>query len=242
MIVRLQIHLLGGFAITVNQQAVTKFRSAKSRALLAYLATQPDRAHPRSTLATLLWGDLPESAAKTNLRIELSNLHKALADHPALVIERNSVCFHVAHATVDVVDFQRALTRFGVLPLEMQRTHLGELAAAVARYQGEFLSGLTVTDALAFDDWRLVTQEHLHEQAMGALTLLQQVYAEQGHWPELATTARRQLTLVPWQESAHRNLIQALAAQGHQKRAVCGQAWPRHERRHCQGWAGRRAP
>lgn len=220
MMVCLQINLLGGFAVTVNQQAVTKFRSAKSRALLTYLATQPDREHPRSTLATLLWGDLPERAAKTNLRIELSNLHKALADHPALVIERNSVCFHAADATVDVIEFQRALTRFGALPLETQRTHLNELAAAVARYQGEFLSGFTVTDALAFDDWRLVIQEQLHEQAMGALTFLQQVYAEQGNWTNLATAAHRQLLLVPWQEGAHRNLIQALTAQGQREAAL----------------------
>ena len=60
---QLQINLLGGFTVVLNQQPIAKFRSAKSRALLAYLAAQPNRDHARSTLATLLWGDLPESAA-----------------------------------------------------------------------------------------------------------------------------------------------------------------------------------
>lgn len=217
---QLQINLLGGFTVVLNQQPIAKFRSAKSRALLAYLAAQPDREYARSTLATLLWGDLPESAAKTNLRIELSNLHKLLGEHPALVIERNSVCFQPAQATVDVIDFQRSLTTFRALPSEVQRTQLGRLEAAVETYRGEFLSGFTVADAVEFDDWRLLVQEQLHEQAMGALNLLQQHYAEQGHWAELANAAHRQLTFVPWLEGAHRNLIQALAAQGQREAAL----------------------
>ncbi|MBX3011336.1 MAG: hypothetical protein KF832_07500 [Caldilineaceae bacterium] len=217
---QLRINLLGGFTVALAQQPVTKFRSAKSRALLAYLAAQPTHEHPRSTLATLLWGDLSESAAKTNLRIELSNLHKVLTDHPALVITRHSVCFHLDQAAVDLIEFQQALTTFGALPAETQRTQLARLTAAVALYQGEFLSGFTVADALPFADWRLVLQEQLHERAMAALTLLQQVYAEQGAWRDLAGIARRQLALVPWQEGAHRNLIQALAAQGQREAAL----------------------
>lgn len=217
---QLQLNLLGGFTVMLDQQPVTKFRSAKARALLAYLAAQPEREHPRTTLATLFWGDLPESTAKTNLRIELSNLHKTLADHPALVIERNSVCFHPVAATVDLLGFQRTLTTLRSLPVERQRTQLAEFAAAVALYQGEFLSGFTVADAPGFDEWRVLTQEQLHEQVMGALTQLQQGYAEAADWGSLATVARRQLALAPWQESAHRALIQALAAQGQREAAL----------------------
>ena len=217
---RLQINLLGGFSVDLAQQPVTKFRSAKSRALLAYLAAQPQRDHARTTLATLLWGDLPESAAKTNLRIELSNLHKLLADHPALVIARNSVRFDLTAAAVDVADFQAAVTSFRALPVETQRTQTQRLSAAVERYGGEFLCGLPVVDAQEFDEWRVLTQEQLHEQAMGALTLLQQHFAEQAAWSDLATAARRQLVLVPWQENAHRNLMQALAAQGQRSAAL----------------------
>lgn len=217
---QLYLQLLGGFAVAIDQQPVTKFRSAKSRALLAYLAAQPDRDHARTTLATLFWGDLPEDAAKTNLRIELSNLNKLLADHPALVIERNTVRFQRACAAVDVINFQQMLTTFGALPVETQRREVGRLGAAVEWYQGEFLDGFSVTDAPAFDEWRVMTQEQLHEQAMSALTRLQQHYAEEGRWGELVAVARRQLALTPWQESAHRNLMQALAAQGQRDAAL----------------------
>jgi DNA-binding SARP family transcriptional activator len=217
---QLQINLLGGFTVTLDQQPLTKFRSAKARALLAYLAAQPDREHPRTTLATLLWGDLPESAAKTNLRIELSNLHKTLANHPALVVDRNHVCFHLAAATVDVIDFQRAWATLAAHPVEARQAQREGLAAAVALYQGEFLSGFTVNDAPGFDDWRVLIQEQLHEQVMTALTLLQQLHSAAADWTSLAHTARRQLALAPWQESAHRNLMQALAAQGERSVAL----------------------
>ena len=216
----LQIKLLGGFTVVLGGQPVTQFRSAKARGLLAYLATQPDQDHARTTLATLHWGDLPDAAAKTNLRIELSNLNKLLADHPALTITRNTVRFHRALATVDVGDFRAVVATFLALPAESQATQLTRLTAALDLYQGEFLAGFYLGDAPEFDEWQILTQEQLHEQAMGALNLLQQRYAEQGHWAELAAAARRQLALVPWQESAHRNLIQALAAQGQREAAL----------------------
>jgi DNA-binding SARP family transcriptional activator len=220
MVDLLQIKLLGGFAVSLAGQPVMGFRSAKARALLAYLAAQPGREHLRPTLATLLWGDLPERAAKTNLRIELSNLHKALAHHPGLLITRNTVRLDLAAATVDVVDFQHELTSFLALPIETQQMALAQLTAAVDEYQGEFLRGFLVADAPEFDEWRMLTQEQLHEGAMNALTLLQQHYAEQGNWAALAEMAQRQLVLVPWQESAHRNLIGALAAQNQRTAAL----------------------
>ncbi|MCB1719423.1 MAG: SARP family transcriptional regulator, partial [Candidatus Competibacteraceae bacterium] len=91
---------------------------------------------------------------------------------------------------------------------------------AIARYRGEFLAGFQINDAAAFDDWRLLLQEHLHQQLMLALKTLQQHYAEQGRWPELAAAARRQLAIIPWLESAQRYLIQALAAQGQRQAAL----------------------
>ena len=214
-----QINLLGGFSVVADHQPITKFRSAKSRALLAYLATQPDRDNPRTTLATHC-GVIYPIAAKTDLRIELSNLHKVLADHPVLTIERNTVCFHRALATVDVANFREAVTNFLALAPESQSTQLANLVTALDFYRGEFLAGFHLTDTLEFDEWQLLIQEQLHEQAMQALNTLQQRYAEQGSWAELAAIARRQLTFVPWQETAHRNLIQALAAQGQRAAAL----------------------
>src|SRR3954454_13362321 len=99
---RLQIQLLGGFLVTLNNQPIRAFRTAKTRALLAYLAVEADREHSRATLATLLWGELGDSAAKTNLRVELSNLKSLLISHPALEIARDAICLRSELASIDV--------------------------------------------------------------------------------------------------------------------------------------------
>src|SRR5687768_9169914 len=112
---QLEIRVLAGFAVTLDSQPITAFRSSKSRALLAYLATQPDRDHARATLAMLFWGDLPEQTARTNLRIELSNLKKLLSEHPALQISRQSVRFHSAFAATDVHELRQAVIKFFAL-------------------------------------------------------------------------------------------------------------------------------
>lgn len=217
---RLELQLLGGFAVKLKERSVDGFRSAKSRGLLAYVAAQPDRDHSRETLATLLWGDLPDTSAKTNLRVELSNLKQLLAAHPALEITRRNVRVHSGLAAIDLHEFQHSLHAYMALPTEAQGAALPRLVEALAHYHGEFLAGLHVGDADEFEDWQLLTREQVHEQAMRGLDALQVHLAEQGRWEELASAARRQLVLAPWIESAHRHVMQALAAQGQTQAAL----------------------
>ena len=211
---KLEIQLLGGFAVKLDGQPIVAFRTGKTRALLAYLAVEANREHSRTALATLFWGGMPDTAAKTNLRVELSNLKSLLAAHPALELSRPAVRFHGEWAVTDTHVFQRSISAFLALPGEERGAHLGQLAAAVELYQGDLLAGLQLNAAPDFDDWQLLKREKLHEQLMWALQTLQAGYAEQGRWGELAGAARRQLAIVPWTESAHRALMQALAAQG----------------------------
>jgi hypothetical protein len=59
---RWQIELLGGLRTTRHQQVVTRFRTRKTGAWLAYLACHRDCSHPREVLIELLW---PESDPKS---------------------------------------------------------------------------------------------------------------------------------------------------------------------------------
>lgn len=47
--------VLGVFRASLNGHPVTEFYSSTARALLAYLAIEAERQHPRPTLAMLLW-------------------------------------------------------------------------------------------------------------------------------------------------------------------------------------------
>ncbi len=216
----LKIRLLGGFSVEIDNQPVTKFRSTKSRALLVYLASSPERDHLRSTLATLFWGDYPEKSAKTNLRIELSNLKKLLGNHPALEVSRQAVRLDKGSIEVDTGIFLEGIDAFWALPAELQLERVSQLNQLTELYQGDFLHGFDSVESHEFEQWRVAHQEKIHQRAMEALSLLQMLYVQTSRWSDVARVARKQLSLVNWVESAHRCLIQAMIAQGDLKGAT----------------------
>lgn len=74
----LNISLLGTVRVTTDDGRPIPLPTDKAQALLAYLALQADRPHPRETLATLLWPQSDDSKAHASLRQGLYVLNKAL--------------------------------------------------------------------------------------------------------------------------------------------------------------------
>src|SRR5687768_2666355 len=110
--------------------------SAKSLAMLAYLALEPGP-QSRDALAALLWGEYPDAKAKTSLRQALVHLREALPES-ILRIERTSVEL-VGPVSCDVSTFLR-------LAKESPRT------AADGSVAG-FLEGLHLRHCPEFDEW-----------------------------------------------------------------------------------------
>lgn len=192
----LTLHLCGTFHASVDGEQITKFRTDKARALLAYLAVESDIAHRRDALAALFWEESGASAARANLRNTLSNLKQRLASVPGLLeINRHTVTLHSAHATVDALDFGRN-----------PHTHIDT-------QRGTFLRGLAINDALAFEEWRMMQQERLHLLAMTTLDQLQAEALNDNAFDRLGELAQQQLYLEAWHEPAHKNLLHALIAQ-----------------------------
>ena len=76
---RLAVNLLGGFRASLESGAPCPLPTKKAQALLAYLALDPGRAHPRDALASLLWGDRPDAQARKSLRQTFYALRKAVS-------------------------------------------------------------------------------------------------------------------------------------------------------------------
>src|SRR3954466_15573671 len=95
---RLSLAVLGPLRITLDGQPVTGFAYHKVRALLAYLAVEADSPHHRDALVGLLWPELPDTAARTNLRQALANLRETIGDAtatpPFLLITRDTIQFN----------------------------------------------------------------------------------------------------------------------------------------------------
>jgi len=201
---------LGGVGMTLGGRPVTGFVSAKAQALVCYLALT-GRTHARPALAALLWRDLPEAAAATNLRVVLANLRRLLGD--ALLVTRQALALSpAAPLRVDAVDFAALAAPTHADP--------ARLARADRLYRGDLLDGFVVRDAPAFDEWVLGQRELLRQRAIRMLRLLAAHRAERGDHDGAAAYLQRLLGLEPWLEEAHRALMAALAQGGRRAAAL----------------------
>lgn len=200
------------------------FRSDKVRALLAYLVVEANRPHRRERLATLLWGDYPERAARASLRQALANLRQVLAplaprkgEDPCLVITRDGVQFNTDRPTVwvDVEVFDTLLAASGRWQEDEadEVRQMARLAEAMELYGGDLLAGLLLLDSPDLEEWRLVQQEQRHQQALTALERLAATHVAGGEYERAQHYSRRQIALEPWREKAHRQLMLALDGQ-----------------------------
>jgi DNA-binding SARP family transcriptional activator len=73
-----RIFLLGGLRAEGSDRVLTRFRTQKAGALLAYLAYHLQRSHLRDQLIELLWPDSDPDTGRNNLSRELSWLRDQL--------------------------------------------------------------------------------------------------------------------------------------------------------------------
>jgi predicted ATPase/DNA-binding SARP family transcriptional activator len=207
--------LLGPFQVQHDDIAGTPVRLVKAQALLAYLAVEADRPHPRSALVGLLWPEEPEEQALRKLSKALIPLRQVLADgEDPLLVTRQAVQWRDGAAAVDVTDFLRLAASDAVADLEQ----------AAALYRDEFLVGFGLPECEAFEDWLLLTRERLAQQALDVLQRLGEGYLATGQPAHAASMARRQLALDPWREAAYRQLMRAFAQSGDRAGALAAYA------------------
>ncbi|MCX6046369.1 MAG: BTAD domain-containing putative transcriptional regulator [Chloroflexi bacterium] len=212
----LTVSLLGTPSFQLKNQALSYLITGRSAALLVYLAVtrQPQ---PRARLADLLWDDLAEQTAKTNLRYLLSNLRKVVGDY--VVAQGDTVAFNqeLPH-WVDVTAFTTYLTPSASVRAE--GCEPGILAELLKLYTGEFLAGFQLEEALVFENWMLAQRRHLHDLLVQGLQLRTHQHLTQGAYAEGLAINHYLLTLEPWREEAHRQRMLLLAYSGQRSAAL----------------------
>jgi len=222
------ISLLGRFEVNLDGQRVDAFGYDKVRALLAYLACEADHFVSRESLAGLLWPDYPEQRARQNLSQALFTLRKAMADDrdsPSFLhVTRRSVQFTCTDGCcLDVAGFESLLTTCRAHAHRDVRSCDGcleRLSKAVQLYRGDFMGAFSLPDSPLFEEWVLVQRERLNHKVMQALEELAGAYVARGEFGRALEYARRQVVLNPWRESAHRQVIRALALSGQRQEAL----------------------
>ncbi len=205
----LTLRLLGPFILERGSTQV-ELKRAKSRALLAYLACNPQR-HTRLHLVSLLWPEVDEARGLATLRTMLWELQRLLGDG-VLEADRTSLQFHSSpELWVDVWHFQHLLREAAVAG----RTPAGEVVAplsqAVALYRGRLLEELSLADCASFGEWQSLATEHHHLLATQALQQLASTLISQGRLEAALPHAQQLVALEPTHEENHRLLIQLYA-------------------------------
>ena len=137
------LRVLGTFAIEANvgRPIAIAVRSRKARALLAYLAMKPDYRARREELATLFWGDNPDSLARHSLRQCLISLRQDLCQaSEILAVDRETIGLRAQFISVDARSFMSLARSNGP----------DALAQAAELWNGPFLPELAL-DIEEFD-------------------------------------------------------------------------------------------
>jgi DNA-binding SARP family transcriptional activator len=203
-----RLTLLGGFDARVGEGPPLAIASRKSRALLVYLAVAGPRAHSRDTLATLLWGDVPEDQSRQSLRKALWELRHAMAAAPT-ALSTDSEKVTLTPETVDVLEF-RALVRDG---------RPAALRSAMELYRGDLFAGFRVAEP-TFDEWLTRQREWLRQLSVETLERLLAHEMAEGRMDMAGNVALRLLSVNPAHEAAHRSLIRLYARQGRRDAAL----------------------
>jgi DNA-binding SARP family transcriptional activator/predicted ATPase len=216
----LALSLLGTFQVLLGGQPATGFKSNKVRALLAYLATEADKPHRREVLAGLLWGDMPDQDALSNLRYSLANLRQVIDDRyvkPSyLLINRDTLQFNIqSDAWLDVAHLLELMGDGKTVSTDVEK-----LEQAVDLYQGCFLEGFYVSNSPGFEDWMLLKREQLARKISATLHQMTTIYEQRGEYDKAQSSAWKLLALEPWDETAHQRLMRALALDGQRSTAL----------------------
>jgi DNA-binding SARP family transcriptional activator len=210
----LELRLLGGCELR-GPDGPLHLETAKTAALLAFLVGQSGP-QQRSKLVGLLWGDLPESRARANLRRTLWDLRRKLScPHapPFILTTRQTVDFNRRSSYwLDVEIFEQQIAG-GESPAD-------RLHSAINLYRGDFLDGFYVRDAPAFEEWVLAERERLRQMAIQALHALLRHHTARGEYTTGIEYAVRLLAMDPWREEAHRALMRLLALSGQRSAAL----------------------
>ena len=214
--------LLGSFHLSLDGRPAAGLRASKVRALLLYLTLEPTTAHPRATLANLLWPQSNDKKARQNLRQTVHRLRHALGDDHLLIGEESLQLNTASDSWVDVGQFHALLTAVrGHCPTApLCPSCLAQLTQAADLYQGELVPSFALDDCAELESWLRQWRERLHQQALALLYTLAAHYLGQQEWELAREYAQRQLAMEPWREEAHRQLMQLWAGMGQQRAAL----------------------
>lgn len=208
--------MLGTFEAKTRERAVSRFRTRRVAALLAYLALNPKRVHTRDEIAELLWPEADEATSRRNLRQALHTLRKVLEPPtiPAgsvLRVEQSLISLNRESITTDIAEME-ALIETARHP-DQSENKLTHLKQAIALYQGDLLPG--------FDEiWVMNERFRMEDLYLSTLKSAVHECLARNQSDEAIQFLRLAIAKEPLDENLHQILIQQYLKSNRPRRAL----------------------
>lgn len=204
------IRLFGGLSIRQSDRLITRFRTQKTGALLAFLAYHRQHSHGREVLIEMLWPDTTPESGRHNLSHALSSLRNLLEPPgvPAgfvIIADRFSVQLNPDAFTTDVAEFEQELQLAS--QAGAPERSLNHLMRAIALYGAALLPD-------HYEDWIGPAQERLAQQFRQAATRAISLLERGNRSADALGIAGRAVEIDLLDEEANTELIRLLAETG----------------------------
>lgn len=198
--------MLGPVDIEVDgRRAPPELLWKKNQGLLVYLARSPGFTRTREHLTGVLWPESSEQSAKHSLREAIRILRRTLGD--ALETDGSHVRLSSGAVRADLDEFE-----------ELSRSESWSEAAELVR--GEFLEGLAVPGASAFEDWLTAERARWSRRSAEAMVSWANELSSHGRMTEAVDVASQALRLEPTMDSAVRVVMRSRALAGDRTAAL----------------------
>lgn len=222
---RLRIRLLGPFQAEMDGELLLNFRSAKVRALLAYLAIETKKTFTREYLADLFWPDFPESKARSNLRNAIWNLRQEIGEYqpgiPFITSKNSKIQFNPqTEFWLDVRVFhdliESACKESGQSP---NAENIQKIEQALSLYQGQFLEDIFI-DSPVFETWMDKNKLLIRQKRIQALRYISKAFYESGALLKALNEVKIWAELDPWEGEPCRLYMKILTRLGRRNEAI----------------------
>jgi len=211
----LRIRALGVLDVHTRRGRVEKSQwgSNRARELLLFLACHPDGC-TKARIGLALWPDASPSQLRNTFHVTLHRLRHALGMPDAIQVDGDRYRINPSLSwELDADRFEREV-RASIRDLRRGADALEALAAATARYRGDFLATESV------GEWADERRERLRQLHLDGLEALGRALMERERYAEAADALGSLLAADPVNEDACRRLMMCLARLGDRASAL----------------------
>lgn len=213
----LNIRVMGGMSIEKDGQQLETKLSEKAQAIICLLLSTDGQRMAKYKIASFLWPESGEEAAKYNLRYNLWHMRKIIPvdnkEETFLQSDKKTISINPAYDyTADIL----------VLNAYDEKKTYGEeeLLRCRRMFAGEYLEGLYLKDCMAYADWILMERIGYQNLQISVLKKLLTLYEQKELWDFCISTLQELLSIDPYNEQFAQVMMTALCQSQQQTKAL----------------------